>query len=378
MLKNINKYIIGLLFILSLICCISAKAETVSQKQAASMAQQFFNEANRKVVAPVKLVYNGRKLTTNRLFVPFYIYNNPAGGFVIISAENKAFPILGYSLTESFDPNNIGEKTKALLSAYARDIELVRYDSSIPIEAIKAWNDYPHYVTDLLNAKYVATDPRFSMDEATKRIWALIDSGKALETASDIYSPEQWNDLVSRELNTNQSVAVGYISPEHVVTPAIIYGHKGDYYRIELDNRNQWLMRLLPTEILSGAQLVDFSFPTEITDDFYEEEPFKFQDEFLEEVVTGRIASSDYNPSNLDIVNDDPVINGIGGGHYEIMLPENVRFSSVYNLSGAITKIQTYKSTNIAHIDLSPEPSGFYLVLLIGESGKPYGVKITR
>jgi hypothetical protein len=60
--------------------------ETVSQKQASYIAQQFFNAAHRQVMAKPKLVYNGKRLTTDHLFSPFYVYNHSTGGFVIISA----------------------------------------------------------------------------------------------------------------------------------------------------------------------------------------------------------------------------------------------------------------------------------------------------
>ncbi|MDE7381749.1 MAG: Spi family protease inhibitor [Muribaculaceae bacterium] len=351
-------------------------AETVSQKQASNLAQLFFNEANGRVTPPVKMVYNGRYLTTNRLFVPFYIYNNPSGGFVIISAENKTFPILGYSLKEYFNPEKLGEKEKALLTSYARDIEMIRYDSSVPESAIKAWTDFPGYISGILKSDYQATDPTLSMQEATDRIYYLIDSGKAQETASDIYSPDQWIDLINKELNIHKSVAIGLIEPSGSVSPAIIYGKKGDYYRIELDRRNQWFMRLLPSEILSSAQLADFSFPAEIPLSLEEEEPFTFLDSLISD--NHYIMDNQPELSDLMIINENPVVNGIGGGHYSITIPENVIQSSVYNLSGALTNIRTYKSTNTAHIDLSPEPAGFYFALLLGESGKTYGIKLSR
>lgn len=354
--------------------CGMSSAETVTQKQAMQMAQTFFNEANHQVMAPVKMVYNGRHLTTNRLFVPFYVYNLHSGGFVIISAENKTYPILGYSLKESFDPNHIGEKEKALLSSYARDIEMIRYDSSVPEKAIRAWQNYPQYVEDILTAPYDATDPTFSMTEADERINTLIYSGKAEETASDIYSPEQWEEMVSRELAKNKSVAMAFINPKGDVATAIVYGRKGDYYRIELDRRNQWLMRLHPSEVMSGAQLADFSWPTEVPLPIVEERPFEFLDAFTAEVnaaeTTRGIAE--------EVVNPQPTVQNIGGGHYAVTLPENVRLARVYSLGGALSGINTYRSTNTAHIDLSIEPAGFYFALLVGESGKPYGIKLTR
>ena len=85
------------------------KGETVSQKQAMGIAQTFFNTLYGEVTAPPKFVWNGRQLTTDRLFNPFYIYNSPKGGFVIISAENKAYPILAYGKNTAFSRDQLGD-----------------------------------------------------------------------------------------------------------------------------------------------------------------------------------------------------------------------------------------------------------------------------
>lgn len=125
-------------------------AETVSQKEAKSMAQKFFNESKNYVTPPVTYVYNGKDLTTQRLFTPFYVFNSPAGGFVIISADNKAFPILGYSLKENFDKNRMTPAVRSILADFSRDVELIRYDSRIPSDAILQWSTYPEVVFDML------------------------------------------------------------------------------------------------------------------------------------------------------------------------------------------------------------------------------------
>ena len=97
-MKKILHHIVMAMAVFVLGGTVSAHAETVSQRQAKHIAQQFFNAAYGRVMGEPKLVYNGRRLTTNSLFPPFYVYNLQAGGFVVISAENKAFPILGYDL----------------------------------------------------------------------------------------------------------------------------------------------------------------------------------------------------------------------------------------------------------------------------------------
>lgn len=125
-------------------------AETVGQKEAKSMAQKFFNESRNYVTPPVSYVYNGKDLTTQRLFTPFYVFNSPSGGFVIVSAENKAFPILAYSLKESFDKDRMTPMTRDILTDFSRDIEMIRYDSRIPSDAMEQWSTYPEVVFDML------------------------------------------------------------------------------------------------------------------------------------------------------------------------------------------------------------------------------------
>ncbi len=125
-------------------------AETISQKEAKAMAQKFFNESKNYVTPPVVYVYNGKDLTTQRLFTPFYVFNSPSGGFVVVSAENKAFPILAYSLKENFNKDKMTPMVRSILSDFSRDIEMIRYDSRIPSDAIDQWASYPEVVFDML------------------------------------------------------------------------------------------------------------------------------------------------------------------------------------------------------------------------------------
>ncbi|MDE7420870.1 MAG: Spi family protease inhibitor [Muribaculaceae bacterium] len=148
--------IIKKIFPMMAVCCLMPAegyhmhAETVGQKEAKSMAQKFFNESKNYVTPPVNYVYNGKDLTTQRLFTPFYVFNSPSGGFVIVSAENKAFPILAYSLKESFNKDKMTPMVRSILTDFSRDIELIRYDSRIPSDAIEQWATYPEVVFDML------------------------------------------------------------------------------------------------------------------------------------------------------------------------------------------------------------------------------------
>lgn len=149
---KLRKYVYGVAAVLSGLVMAGAgsiSAETVAMKQAKSMAQNFFNESRHFVTGPVSYVYNGKDLVDQRLFTPFYIFNSPTGGFVVISADNKAFPILAFSLTRSFDKGRITPMVRSILSDFARDIEMIRFDSRIPSDAIEQWQAYPNVVFDI-------------------------------------------------------------------------------------------------------------------------------------------------------------------------------------------------------------------------------------
>lgn len=364
-----------LIFIILVSACLFGKAETISQKQAQQLAHLFFNEAAGKVTAPPKLVYNGRRLTTGRLFNPFYVYNTSLGGFVIISAENKAYPILGFSLKDSFDPEKLGEAEKALLTSYAMEIEMVRYDTQ-PVEgAIKAWGDYGTYVHNILTSRYIATDPVISVEEAYKAIDNAMERDEAIY--SDIYTPSQWREMITDEVNLKLSAPVAFFMNRDIY-PGVVYGYQGDYFRIEMSQRNSWLMRLNATEVIPSNMVSVVFNPIQLPLEFDEEIPFADHDLFLAEVEDIETKRNEKSSIDIPMIEDEPFIKANGGGSFEIFLPENITMARVYNLAGALLRQSTYNDTQKAFIDLSSEPSGFYFVNIIGESGRPYGLKLYR
>lgn len=364
------------LIILSLaLAVLSAGAETVSQKQAQQLAHLFFNEAAGSVTAPPKLIYNGRRLTTNRLFNPFYVYNTAKGGFVIVSAENKAFPILGYSLKESFDPDRLGEIEKALLQSYANEIELIRYDSE-PVEgAIHAWQDLPGYISGILESKYIATDPKITLMEAENAVADAEERDDAIY--ADIYTPSQWQEMIETELAARESVPV-VVWTQSQDYPMVIYGKQGDYFRIEMTRRNSWLMRLNATEIIPANMIttVGNPLPNGIAEE--EQQPFAEHDNFLWEVEAAEQQRNQKASIDRPLIDGTPMIKGNGSGHFEITLPDNAKFATVYNLMGGIVARNTYRDTPVVNIDISAEPSGFYFVMIGDESGTRYGFKLYR
>ena len=102
----------------------------------------------------------------------YYIFNIKGGGFVIVSGEDRATPVLGYSDKGYIDILNLPEPLECLLGDYKADIEyLLTHDINIPkssnqsiqepsvvVEpmAKTSWGQYEPYYNQcpMLNGKY--------------------------------------------------------------------------------------------------------------------------------------------------------------------------------------------------------------------------------
>lgn len=290
-------------------------AENVTQKQALKIAETFFNAASGEHLAAPKLAWNGRQLTTDRLFAPFYIYNHPKGGFVIISADSKAYPILGYSRTGKFERDKLTEKETELLKKFAHEIELIRYDSRIPERAIAAWQNLPLYINKILNNPY--DSPEFeALDETQKELIEEIDrrnNSIMMPTAVEfeIYNPDNYRDYTLDDVTAE-------------------------------------------------------------TEDI----PFKFYEDFIEEIAgeeRARMAFFDeiISPSK-------PVVVYSGGAHYTIRFPEQISMIRIYGMQGSKMMERYFRDTDVVNLDISSLPAGFYAMLALSDDGHVYGMKLFR
>lgn len=290
------------------------QSETVTRKEANSLAWTFFNAAFGEVTPPPQLVWNGRQLTTDRLFSPIYVYNSPRGAYVIISAENKAFPILGYSLKRNFEREKLSEVEKKLLEKYAREIEIIRYDPRMPVKALEAWQNLPDYISEVISNPY-NTEEYKALESSKKEELELAD-----RTGNQILMP--------------QATEFYYYNPD-------------DYRDITLDDL---------------AEEADI--------------PFKFYEDFIRDVAKEQ-AQRDLMFEEL-ISPSKPMVKALGGGHFEVDFPENISMVRVYEIGGMQMMEKYYKETSVANLDMSALGNGYYVMLALSENGKVYGLKLYR
>lgn len=350
-----------------------AGAETVSQKQASEIATLFSDALREQRMAPPKLVYNGRKLTTSRLFNPFYVYNLPGGGFVIVAAENKAFPILAFDPKFDFDPDNMSKALKALLTSYALDIELIRYDNRVPYAAVEAWQDINATVTRIVHGESTVTDPLSSLEEVDKTISDRAFGTAAYDLWSDLYDPAQWTEMVDDQLERTGNLNIG-IEMGYDILPAIVVGRHGEFYRLATDKAEAGFFRLFATEYMSEGKFGDFTSPVGAPEYLVEEQlPFEFYDSFAAET------RADAQSSIEQLVSPpQPLVRNHGSGMYTIDTPQPVVMARVYNLSGAMTTQYQYQPGRSVHISLMDMPAGFYVAILYGADGAHFGVKLVK
>lgn len=98
-------------------------ANTVSLEEAQKRAELFFNGINpkTKTSSVTNLVWTvpevGTKSTSSAPLL--YVFENESGGYVVIAGEDVAYPILGYSVSDSFPVGDIPDNMKCMLEWYA-------------------------------------------------------------------------------------------------------------------------------------------------------------------------------------------------------------------------------------------------------------------
>lgn len=96
------------------------QAKRITQWQAQQQAYSFWGKQ-----MPQKAKAKSRAATTASRSDAYYVFNNDAGGFVIIAGDDAVTPVLGYTSTGSFDAENLPDGLKDLLKSYERQIAVL-------------------------------------------------------------------------------------------------------------------------------------------------------------------------------------------------------------------------------------------------------------
>ena len=115
--------------------------DTLTAKTAATHFLMGRTGGNAKSARQVHIVYTGQALDeSSQRTVPCYYIINMNQGFVIISADDRIEPILGYSTEGNFNAEDIPDNLRAFLDGYSTQIKEYLHDApASPTEASAKW-----------------------------------------------------------------------------------------------------------------------------------------------------------------------------------------------------------------------------------------------
>lgn len=115
-----RKYL--LLFTFALAACLDANAQSVSKEDAASKAAAFLQSKNNTTLEALPSPYE-----------TMYFFGIKGGGFIIVSADNRVQPILGYSLQSHLETENLPSNFTRRLDDYDEQIRSVMENGNLPV-----------------------------------------------------------------------------------------------------------------------------------------------------------------------------------------------------------------------------------------------------
>lgn len=115
----------GLLIVIAVLCSMLAQAEGVGREAAMRTAAAFLQGKGLTMSRATMAARAPRHNAPNAADAAcYYVFNADGGsGYVIVSGDDRTVPVLGYSLTGSYNPDSIPENMRAWLQGYADQIE---------------------------------------------------------------------------------------------------------------------------------------------------------------------------------------------------------------------------------------------------------------
>ena len=137
----------------------------VEKETALQTAKTFMSQRTKKNASGMTLAYQSTRpravkgKTSSTRKANYFVFNNPDGGFVIVSGDDRTPAILGYSDEGSFDADNIPDNMAAWLQNYADQIDYL--DTSDAQSLVSAPRKVPtlHAITPLLTSHWTQNAP---------------------------------------------------------------------------------------------------------------------------------------------------------------------------------------------------------------------------
>ena len=141
-----------LLIFCALLLCGSLHAKPVDANKARQVASAFLNRVNANEGKPFALT----DITSQTPYTEFYVFTLGETGFILVSADDVAIPILGYSTTSRFVTKDMPENVAAWYEDYEREIRTLKQVLGPDNEPAPGW-EIVENPTDLPRIDYAVT-----------------------------------------------------------------------------------------------------------------------------------------------------------------------------------------------------------------------------
>lgn len=111
--------------VVALLSTICISAESISQSEAYRKAQEFMKSKGVAMPGVMKLAGRAPKRNAPKSESDYYVFNADGKGFVVVSGDDRTVPILGYSLTGTFNEDSIPDNMRAWLQNYSDEIQVL-------------------------------------------------------------------------------------------------------------------------------------------------------------------------------------------------------------------------------------------------------------
>lgn len=124
---------------LGLLCSGVISATPLTPEQALSRMSSGAPAKLRSVnMTETRLAYTARSASGDPVA---YVFNRPDGGYVLLGGDDVAYPVLGYSDSGEFDPDNVSPAFLWWMSQYGGQIEAARRNNAGAADGISPWRE---------------------------------------------------------------------------------------------------------------------------------------------------------------------------------------------------------------------------------------------
>ena len=153
-----------LLMMLLVLMCLPAMAEQRTADEAQNVAMNYLRANKPRHMQGVNSQAPQLSLAMTALSteneVDYYVFNNVANrGFVIVSGDDQAAPVIGYSDEGTFDVNDIPDGLRFMLDCYAEQMHYVRLHPEAAYINRAPANESTIYITPLLSTNWNQNSP---------------------------------------------------------------------------------------------------------------------------------------------------------------------------------------------------------------------------